>query len=82
VNVRPNSAGSVFLICSDGLTDMLDQDAIEASIDADIGVFANTLFNQAMAAGGADNISVCVVQIMREKVEQESYVSQVEAGSD
>jgi protein phosphatase len=60
---RPIVSGSVFLMCSDGLTDMLDQDAIEDCIDADIAVFARRLFDQAMAAGGVDNISICVLEI-------------------
>lgn len=60
---RPVVSGSVFLMCSDGLTDMLDQDAIEDCIDADIAVFARRLFEGAMAAGGADNISICIVEV-------------------
>lgn len=61
---RPIVSGSVFLICSDGLTDMLDQDSIEECVDVDIAIFAGRLFEQAMAAGGRDNISICIVEII------------------
>lgn len=61
---RPIVSGGVFLMCSDGLTDMLDQDAIEECVDGDIAVFANKLFQQTMAAGGKDNVSICVVEIV------------------
>jgi len=65
IATRPFRFGSAFLICSDGLTDMLDQDAIEANIEEDIAVFATRLFQQAMDAGGEDNISICVVEIVQ-----------------
>ena len=64
VVARPVVSGSIFLICSDGLTDMLDQDSIEECVDGDMPVFAGRLFEQAMAAGGQDNISVCVIEIV------------------
>ncbi len=49
-----------FLLCSDGLTDMLDQDAIEACLRDDGAATVNNLFAAAMSSGGADNISVIV----------------------
>ncbi len=49
-----------FLLCSDGLTDMLDQDAIEACLQADPVATCKALYEAAMSAGGEDNISIIV----------------------
>jgi serine/threonine protein phosphatase PrpC len=49
-----------FLLCSDGLTDMLDQDAIEACLRDDPVATADDLFAASMAAGGDDNISIII----------------------
>jgi len=37
---------------------MLDQDEMENCIDPEIGVFAERLFQKALASGGLDNISI------------------------
>lgn len=57
VPVRP---GDVFLLCTDGLTKMVDSDAIAATIDeADtLDDAALRLVRAANAAGGRDNITV------------------------
>jgi serine/threonine protein phosphatase PrpC len=57
----PETAAARFLLCSDGLTDMLDQDAIEACLQDDPAATAKALFEAAMAEGGQDNFSVVVV---------------------
>lgn len=53
-------AGDVYLLCSDGLTDMLPDHAI--SILLGKGSDANALCDAAVAAGGLDNVSCCVLQ--------------------
>lgn len=59
----------VFLICSDGLSDMLSDDEIESVFartpfdNAEVNV-AQALVEAAKAAGGKDNISVLVLQIL------------------
>jgi serine/threonine protein phosphatase PrpC len=54
-----------YLICSDGLTDMLVTSEIEevfrAEPNADVAV--TKLFQRAMAAGGADNITLAVIEV-------------------
>jgi serine/threonine protein phosphatase PrpC len=55
VRVRP---GSVFLLCSDGLSDMVGLDDMEAALSDDLGQSARALFDKAMAAGGEDNVSI------------------------
>jgi serine/threonine protein phosphatase PrpC len=52
-----------WLLCSDGLTDMLDQHDLETSLSDDLEQTVVTLFNKAMAAGGNDNISIVLVRL-------------------
>ena len=53
--------GDVYLLCSDGLTDMLP-DHVLVNLLAN-GSDANTLCDAAVAAGGLDNVSCCVMQL-------------------
>lgn len=52
--------GDVYMLCSDGLTDMLP-DSIIYTLLAE-GSDANILCDAAVAAGGLDNVSCCVLQ--------------------
>ena len=52
--------GDVYMLCSDGLSDMLP-DSIIYTLLAE-GSDANTLCDAAVAAGGLDNVSCCVLQ--------------------
>ena len=54
--------GDVYLLCSDGLTDMVDDDEILALLQE--GADANGLCEAANAAGGLDNVSVCLIRIL------------------
>jgi len=58
-SVRP---GDTFLLCSDGLTDMVDDAEIARLLNSGAG--ADELCQAAIAAGGADNISVCLIRIV------------------
>ena len=53
--------GDKFLICSDGLCDMADDDTIERILDE--GGTSATLVEAAKQGGGKDNISVLIVEI-------------------
>lgn len=53
--------GDVFLLCSDGLTDMLTDEEIEALLQK--GADASTLTDAAVQNGGLDNVSVCQITI-------------------
>ena len=58
-------AGDLFLLCSDGLTDMID-DALIARLCAqfgndDVARLADALIDAALGAGGFDNVSVIVL---------------------
>ena len=52
--------GDVYLLCSDGLTDMLPDHAITTLLEK--GSAANALCDAAVEAGGLDNVSCCVLQ--------------------
>jgi protein phosphatase len=55
------SVGDKYLVCSDGLTDMVHDEKI-ASLMAN-GADANALCDAAIAAGGLDNVSCCVIEV-------------------
>jgi len=57
-------AGDRLLLCSDGLTEMVTNDAIAAALDAELDpeAAAKVLLAQANDAGGRDNITVVVVR--------------------
>jgi PPM family protein phosphatase len=52
-----------YLLCSDGLTDLVDPEAISAHIGDDDAASVTALFEAAMAAGGDDNISIVMVRL-------------------
>ena len=57
--------GDVFLLCSDGLSNMLDDREIEKIIsdEKDLKSMCKTLVDSANEAGGKDNISVVLVRV-------------------
>ena len=54
--------GDVYMVCSDGLSDMVSDDVIEQMMIN--GVSANRLCEAAIENGGFDNVSVCVFSVM------------------
>jgi PPM family protein phosphatase len=59
--------GDLFLICSDGLTGMLDDTQVReilAEESVDLGLACDNLIEAANKAGGLDNISVVLVRIL------------------
>jgi serine/threonine protein phosphatase PrpC len=63
---EPLENGARYLICSDGLTDLVDRTAIEETIDRDDIASAQALFEAAMARGGDDNISLILLRIRQD----------------
>lgn len=51
------------LLCSDGLTDMVDDEEIEALMERAHDDPANALLEAALDAGGVDNVTVAVVRL-------------------
>ena len=54
-------SGDTYILCSDGLTDMLSDE--EISILMEQQVDADTLCDAAIEAGGLDNVSCCVITV-------------------
>jgi serine/threonine protein phosphatase PrpC len=56
--------GDIYLLCSDGLTDMLPDEALAVLLAGDLPISgrAASLVEAANAAGGRDNVSVLLVQ--------------------
>jgi serine/threonine protein phosphatase PrpC len=54
---------SRWLLCSDGLTDMVGHEGIERAMEAGDEHAVRLLFAQAMDAGGVDNISIIIASV-------------------
>lgn len=63
VGTETLAVGRRYLLCSDGLTDMLGVEEIEARIGSDDAQSVAALFEAALEAGGEDNISLVLVSI-------------------
>lgn len=57
------AAGVTFLLCSDGLTDVLSFDEIESCLELPPAEAAMSLVDSVVAAGGSDNVSVLIVRV-------------------
>lgn len=62
---EPLDEAARYLICSDGLTDLLEVVEIEAEIEEDDRASVRALFEAAMARGGRDNVSIVLVRLQR-----------------
>src|SRR5262245_59040243 len=60
---EPLHDGARYLICSDGLTDLLERAEIEPLLDRDDQASVRALFEAAMARGGDDNVPVILLRI-------------------
>lgn len=61
--------GDVYLLCSDGLNDMVDDDEIAmtlSALSANLGLCASQLIEMANDHGGRDNVSVILVKVVGE----------------
>jgi protein phosphatase len=70
VNDYPLRVGDVLMLCSDGLTEMVDDAQIARAIFAsvpDVQRAAQRLVDMANAAGGRDNVSVIVIRLAGRK---------------
>jgi protein phosphatase len=64
-HLHETQAGDVYLMCSDGLSDMLSDSSIASLLRANdsLPVAGQSLINSANEAGGRDNISVILVRV-------------------
>jgi PPM family protein phosphatase len=63
VLAEPLDGARRYLVCSDGLSDLLGPDAIAARLEADAAASVRALFEAAMAVGGRDNISILLLDV-------------------
>ena len=76
VEAEPLVVGWQYLLCSDGLTDMVDVNGMERILQAHPpGVAVNALFKAAMAAGRRDNISIILVSVGAGGVDKENNMT-------
>lgn len=69
VHTYPVQAGDVYVLCSDGLNDMVTDQDIEltlSSLQANLPLAAQQLVQQANDNGGRDNVSVILVRVTRD----------------
>ena len=61
LRARNFEKGDIFILCSDGLTNMVDEKQIYEIIKEDIQMAAERLVDEANQAGGYDNITVIII---------------------
>ena len=68
VQEHESRPGDIYLLCSDGLNDMVEDKQIQLTLsvlDANLGLAAQQLVQMANDNGGRDNVSVILVRILR-----------------
>lgn len=68
VHSHPIQVGDIYLMCSDGLNDMVTDEDMEstlAALQANLPLAAEQLVQQANDNGGRDNVSVILVRVMK-----------------
>ena len=81
----PTRAGDLFMLCSDGLTSMIDDRAILGLVErhrTDLEATARALVDEANAGGGEDNITVVLFEIAPEPAESENGEPTAEAAAE
>lgn len=68
--------GDIYLLCSDGLTDLVDDVDIQATLvglSSNLGMAANQLVQMANDNGGKDNISVILARVLKPFAAEHSW---------
>ena len=80
IHVHAVQTGDIYLLCSDGLNDMVEDEDIEltvSSLSANLPLVASQLLQMANDAGGRDNVSVVLIQVKQDFPAEEGWVSKV-----
>ena len=75
-------AGDIYLLCSDGLNDMVEDEEIQLTLhmlSANLELAATQLVQMANDNGGRDNVSVILVKVLREFPAARSWWSKFKA---
>ncbi len=62
IRARNFEKGDIFIICSDGLTNMVEESKIYELVTNDVNTAADKLINLANEAGGYDNITIIIIK--------------------
>jgi PPM family protein phosphatase len=76
------AAGDLFLICSDGLTDMVDEATIHDALEEnrqDLKAAAKALVNAANRVGGEDNITVVFFEVAGDEPDEQTQDTAIRA---
>jgi len=78
IHEHPMEERDLYMLCSDGLTDMLNHDEIQGLMRAtssDLNACCRTLVDAANAYGGRDNISVILLRV--KEIRQRSFIDHI-----
>ena len=67
IEKKKYAQGDYYLICSDGLTDMVSDEEISKIFVGDVSCIAEKLMQQALENGGSDNITLIVCEVQCDK---------------
>jgi PPM family protein phosphatase len=82
VHTYPVQTGDIYVLCSDGLNDMVTDEDIEltlSSLQANLPLAAQQLVQQANDNGGRDNVSVILVRVTRDFPARTGVLDKVKA---
>jgi protein phosphatase len=82
VHTYPVQVGDIYLMCSDGLNDMVTDEDIEltlSSLAANLPLAAQQLVQQACDNGGRDNVSVILVRVAKDYPARTGWVDKLKA---
>jgi protein phosphatase len=79
----PHTAGDVFVLCSDGLSDLVTPDEmLEHVMRAGEAEAAEALVGVALSRGGHDNTTVAIVRVSRDAERAQSALTQIGTSPD
>jgi len=82
VHSYPVQVGDIYLLCSDGLNDMLTDEDMEltlSSLQANLTLAAGQLVQQANDNGGRDNVSVILVRVLKSFPARSGFVDRLKS---
>lgn len=82
VHSYPVQAGDIYLMCSDGLNDMVTDDDMQltlSSLQANLPLAAEQLVQQANDNGGRDNVSVILVRVLKSFPARSGFIDKMKS---
>ena len=80
IHTHEVEAGDIYLLCSDGLSDMVEDDEISltlSSLQANVQLASQQLVQMANDNGGRDNVSVILVRVLRDFPARTDWISRL-----